>query len=613
MNEFRPTFVFDGDCGICRTWVDYWRQLTGDRVAYRPYQEAAGDLPTIPARDFKRAVQFIEPDGQILSGAAATFRLLSFAPARGGWWWLYRKVPTFAGLSEWAYAFLSRRRGLLAGATHLLGGRSLEPERYDLVAWLFLRGLGLIYVAAFVSLALQIRGLVGADGILPLGEYLAAAREGWGPAAYWRLPTLFWLNTSDAALMTGAVTGIALGLLVTFGIAQRLALAALFVLYLSFVYAGQLFMSFQWDMLLAEAGFLAIFLTTGSRIVVWLYRFLLFRFLFLAGLVKLASGDATWQQLTALDYHFWTQPLPSPLAYYAAQLPHWLLAAATAAALIIELVAAALIFLPRRPRKLAAALVIAFQIAIILTGSYNWFNLLTMLLCLFLLDDQSLRRVLPNGLAARITAQAPRPGYIATALATIVALIVVPIGVNLVYTPLAGRNLPLAGAMTEALAPLLIVNPYGLFATTTTTRPVIIVEGSDDKQTWREYALPYLPGPVTRAPTWAIPYQPRLDWQLWFAAYGSAAQHRWIERVLQRLLEGSPDVLALFAENPFDERPPQYVRALLYDYRFADARSPEAQRQWWMRRLDGTYYPPTSLADFRKAAALIGAGAVPAR
>ena len=183
-------------------------------------------------------------------------------PARGGWWWLYRHVPGFAPLSEWAYAFLSRRRGLLAGATHLLWGRTLEPERYDLVAWLFLRGLGLIYVAAFVSLALQIRGLVGADGILPLGEYLAAARDGWGTAAYWRLPTLFWLNASDAALMTGAIAGIVLGLLVTFGIAQRLALAALFVLYLSFVYAGQLFMSFQWDMLLVEAGFLAIFLTT---------------------------------------------------------------------------------------------------------------------------------------------------------------------------------------------------------------------------------------------------------------------------------------------------------------------------------------------------------------
>ena len=152
-----------------------------------------------------------------------------------------------------------------------------------------------------------------------------------------------------------------------------------------------MFFTYQWDMLLIEAGFLAIFLTAGSVIVVWLYRLLLFRFLFLAGLVKLASGDATWQQLTALDYHFLTQPLPSPLAWYAAQLPHWLLAAATAAALVIELVAVALIFLPRRPRMLAAALVIVFQLGIMLTGSYNWFNLLTVLLCLFLFDDQALR------------------------------------------------------------------------------------------------------------------------------------------------------------------------------------------------------------------------------
>ena len=223
---------------------------------------------------------------------------------------------------------------------------------------------------------------------------------------------------------------------------------------------------------------------------------------------------------------------------------------------------------------LAAALVIAFQIGIMLTGSYNWFNLLTVLLCLFLFDDQALRRVLPSALAMRLTRSAPRPGRLATGLATALALVVVPIGVNLVYAPLAGRNLPVAGAMTEALAPLLIVNPYGLFATTTTTRPVIVIEGSDDNRTWHEYALPYLPGPVARAPTWSIPYQPRLDWQLWFAAYGGAGQQQWIERLLRRLLEGSPDVLALFAERPFGERPPKHVRALLYDYRFADARSP---------------------------------------
>lgn len=606
MKQLRPTFVFDGDCGICRTWVDYWGQLTGEKVAYRTYQDAAGDFPAIPRDDFRHAVQLIEPDGQVLAGAAATFRLLSYAPGRSAWWWLYRHVPGVAPLSELAYRFLSGHRGLLAAATRTLWGRTLEPERYDLVSWLFLRGLGLIYVAAFVSLALQIRGLVGSGGILPLGEYLSAAREGWGNAAYWRLPTLFWLNSSDAALMTGAVAGLALGLLVTFGVMQRASLAALFVLYLSYVYAGQLFMSFQWDMLLGEAGFLAIFLTGGSRIVVWLYRLLLFRFLFLAGLVKLASGDATWRQLTALDYHFWTQPLPSPLAWYAAQAPHWLLAAGTAAALIVELFAVALIFLPRRPRMLAATLVILFQLGIMLTGSYNWFNLLTMLLCLFLFDDQALRRIMPSTIAARINAHAPRPGRTATAIAAIVALITVPVGLNLVYAPLAGRNLPIAGALGEALAPLLIVNPYGLFATTTTTRPVIVIEGSDDGRTWREYTLPYLPGPVSRAPTWNIPYQPRLDWQMWFAAYGSPAQNRWIERVLQRLLEGSPHVLALFSGNPFSGTPPKYVRALLYDYRFAEAKSASGHREWWVRRLEGTYFPQVDRANFAPGA---GAGA----
>ncbi|MBZ0210672.1 MAG: lipase maturation factor family protein [Hyphomicrobium sp.] len=610
MRPSRPTFVYDGDCGICRTWVDYWRRLTGDAVVYRPYQDAAGDLPEIPIEDFKHAVQLIEPDGQVPSGAAATFRLLSYAPARGAWWWVYRTVPGFAPLSEWAYSFLSRRRGLLAGLTRTLWGRTLEPERYALVSWLFLRGLGFIYLAAFVSLALQIRGLVGEAGILPLGEYLDAAREGWGQIAYWRLPTLFWLHQSDAALITGAIAGIGFALLLTFGFLQRTALVALFVLYLSFIYAGQLFLSFQWDMLLVEVGFLAIFLTGGSRIVIWLYRFLLFRFLFLAGLVKLASGDPTWRQLTALDYHFFTQPLPSPLAWYAAQLPHWLLATGTAAALIIELFAVVLIFMPRRPRMLAAALVILFQLGIVLTGSYNWFNLLTMLLCLFLFDDQALRPLMGERFAAAVEALAPRPGRPATALASLAAIIVVPAGLNLVYAPLAGRNLPVAGAMTEALAPLLIVNPYGLFATTTTTRPVIVFEGSSDNRTWREYALPYLPGPVARAPAWNIPYQPRLDWQLWFAAYGSAGQHRWIERLLQRLLEGSPHVLALFSEDHLAGEPPKYVRAQLYDYRFSDARSHDTARQWWERRPIGTYYPSVSLPDVQRAADPSSAGGV---
>jgi predicted DCC family thiol-disulfide oxidoreductase YuxK len=595
-----PTLVYDGDCGICRTWVDYWQQLTGGRVAYRPYQEAASDFPQLTRDDFRRAVQLIEPDGQAYGGAAGTYRLARYAPNRAFYWWLYCYLPGFAVVSEAAYTFLSRRRGLLAFFTRILWGIPLEPARYDVVAQVFLRGLGLIYVAAFASLAVQILGLVGSDGILPLSEYLAAAHAGWGDSAYWKLPTLFWLTQSDTMLIAGAWAGVALGLSVTLGVLQRTALITLFVLYLSYVYAGQLFMSYQWDLLLLESGFLAIFLTGGSRIVVWLFRWLLFRFLFMAGVVKVLSGDETWQTFNALDYHFWTQPLPSPLAWYAAQLPDWLLAAAVAAVLALELVVVFLAFLPRRPRMLLAVLTVAFQIAIMATGSYNWFNLLTILLCVFLLDDRALRRLVPRRLAERLRVLKPMPERVATTLAALVAVLTAPVGFNLIWEPLTGRNLPVAGIVAETISPLLIVNAYGVFATTTTTRPEIIIEGSSDGKTWKPYVLPYMPGPVDRAPTWNIPFQPRLDWQMWFASYGSAAQHRWIERLLQRLLENSMPVLSLFAANPFPETAPEYVRAQLYDYRFPNTNYAAKPSAWWVRRAEGIYFPRVRLGDLKR-------------
>ena len=602
MNELHPTLIFDGDCGICRTWVDYWAQLTGTLVLYRPYQEAGTDFPQIPLPEFQRAMQLVEPDGTVYAGAAATFRLLTHAPARSWWWWLYRTLPGFAPLSEAAYSFLSQRRGLLATITRVLWGRTLEPESYALVSWLFLRGLGAIYLSAFVSLGVQILGLVGHDGISPLDRYLPAARGAWHTAAYWRLPTLFWLDASDTMLVAGAIIGAVLGALVMAGVLVRPSLIALFVLYLSCVYAGQIFMNFQWDQLLLESGFLAIFLTGGTRIVVWLYRLLVFRFLFLAGVVKLASGDATWRNLTALQYHFWTQPLPTPLAWHAAQLPDWLLSALTGLTLATELAVVFLIFLPRRPRAVAGIMALALQLAILLTGNYNFFNLLTMLLCLFLFDDRQLRRVLPRGLAGWIRAQAPQPGRSAAVLATMVALIVVPVGLNLIWSPIWGFSLPLAGWLTEAIAPLGIVNPYGVFAVMTTKRPEIVVEGSDDGLTWREYEFPYKAGPTNRPLKWNIPHQPRLDWQLWFAAFEGAAQNRWIEGLLFRLLQGSPQVLGLLASNPFPDHPPKFVRAELYDYVFSGPELRARTGEVWVRRLEGMYFPQVSLEDFLPAA-----------
>jgi predicted DCC family thiol-disulfide oxidoreductase YuxK len=595
-----PTLVFDGDCAICRYWVSYWQGLTGGLIAYRPYQEAAADFPAISLQSFQRAIQLIDADGQVYSGAAAAFRVLRCVPGRALWWWSYVHLPGFALLSEWAYSYFSRRRGLLSGLTRFLWGPALQAERYALVSWIFLRLLGAIYISAFASLGVQILGLSGHAGIAPLSEYLKFAHRALGDSAYRLLPTLFWMNSSDAALMGGTAVGVILGLLVIVDRWTRPALIGLFALYLSYVYAGQDFMTFQWDVLLLESGFLAIFLTSGSRIVVWLYRWLVFRYLFLAGVVKVLSGDPTWRNLTALEYHFWTQPLPTPLAWYAAQLPSSLLIAGTAATLLIELGSVFLIFLPRRLRALAAYCLLLLQSLIVLTGNYNFFNLLTMLLCIFLFDDAALRRLVPAWLGTRTQSHVALPRR-ATVIATVLALIVVPVGLNRIWQTLMRSDLPVLGALTQAVSPLFIVNSYGLFAVMTVARPEIVIEGSADGEIWREYVFRYKPGPLNRRPLWNIPHQPRLDWQMWFAALGSVRDSPWMESLMLRLLQGSPSVLALFDFNPFRDAPPRYVRARLYDYRFADRPTHMATGQWWTRRPEGLYFPTVSLADFERA------------
>ena len=319
--------------------------------------------------------------------------------------------------------------------------------------------------------------------------------------------------------------------------------------------------------------------------------------MFLSGAVKLLSGNPTWQDLTALKYHFWTQPLPTPLAWYAAQLPEWVLVASTAVTLIIELVIVFLIFLPRRLRAFAAWCILLFQLAIMLTGNYGFFNLLTMALCVFLFDDAAMRRLLPRHLTTWLETSAPRPGRVATITATVLALVVVPVGLDRIWQAFERTNLPVVNAITEAISPLLIVNAYGPFATTTTTRPEIIVEGSDDRQNWREYIFLYKPGPLERPPSWNIPHQPRLDWQMWFAAYGSFAENPWFEGLLRKLLEGSAPVLALLGPNPFPDHPPKYVRAQLYEYQFADPKTHAQTGWWWIRRPRGLYFPELSLAQ----------------
>jgi predicted DCC family thiol-disulfide oxidoreductase YuxK len=591
-----PVLIYDRDCGFCVYWARYWQKLTGERVTYRPYQEAAAEYPAIPLGDFQRAVQFMAPDGRRASAAEASFLTLSHARGKGLWLWLYRVVPGFAPLAERAYAFTAVHRPAFFRISRVLWGRRFEPPRYELVSFLFLRGFGLIYLAAFISFAVQAQGLIGSHGIQPLGELVDAVGASLGRERFWLMPMVFWWSSSDLAIRLVCWGGAVLSLLLIGNVLPRLVLALLYLLYLSLLYAGQTFMSYQWDTFLLEGGVLALVLSLATRPGIWLLRWLLFRFMFMSGVVKLLSGDPSWWNLSALSYHFLTQPLPTPLAWYAAHLPAAALRFATGAVFFIELVLPFLIFAPRRLRFCAAFGILLLQACILLTGNYNWFNLQTMLLCLPLFDDAALRWLLPARLQRPLPAAAEaRPRRRATRLA-VGAVTVLILLMSLIEMDLRFGGTPPAAVQSieRFLEPLHIVSSYGLFAVMTTRREEIIIEGSDDGIEWREYEFRYKPGDLSRAPRWNIPHQPRLDWQMWFAALDDPRRLPWFWRFVRRLLENEPTVLALLEKNPFPNKPPVFLRARFDDYRFTDGAA-RSRGIWWQRQTLGLYFPVVRL------------------
>jgi predicted DCC family thiol-disulfide oxidoreductase YuxK len=582
-----PLLIYDGDCGFFVYWVRYWQHLTGGTVRYAAYQEVGHAFPHISTGEFRRAIYFITTDGGMYKGAAAAYLVLALA-GRGLWWWLYQCVPLYAWFSERCYNFVARRRVAAYRVGCWLWGRERVPETHTRVTWLLLRGLGLIYLFAFFSYAVQVEGLIGERGILPLQTYLLLLLKHLGTQAYLYAPSVFWFNASDAVLHAVCWAGVLGSVLLTAGIWQRAMLILLYALYLSLTHAGQVFMTFQWDMLLLEAGFLGIFLPGGSPVIVWLFRWLTFRFMFLAGAAKITSGDTTWRDLTALHYHFETQPLPTPLAWYVHQSPSWLLQAGVVVTLVVELVVVFLIFLPRRPRLLAAWCILIFETFILLTGNYNFFNLLVMLLCVSLFDDQAFNVRAPHVTCGRSKVRAWTHGML--------AVLLVSLGLVVIESQLTRHRPPEPLAeFRDFFVPFFIVNPYGLFANMTTRRPEIVIEGSNNQIRWAEYAFKYKPGALDRRPLWNFPHQPRVDWQMWFAALGDPRAEWWFALLLQRLLENSPPVVALFERNPFPDGPPQYMRALLYDYHFTTYEERHETGDWWKRELLGVYYPIVSL------------------
>jgi len=489
-------------------------------------------------------------------------------------------------------------------------------DSYAIAGSLFLRALAVVYIMAFVSLAVQIRGLAGANGMLPAATFLEALRTQAGAARFFEVPTLFWLTGAPDGLLVAACWGGAvIAAIVACGLLPLPGLAACFALYLSLSSVTRTFLTFQWDILLTEAGLLALFVAPWrlrARVpclpappapALWLLRWLLFRLMFSSGVVKLASGDPTWWNLRALDVHYFTQPIPTWTAWYAHQLPAWFHTCECGVMFCIELVVPFGLFAPRPVRRASAFILLGFQGLIAATGNYAFFNYLTMALCLTALDDGIwpawLRRRLPAAPPAAAPVEAP---FVPTRRwPPWVSIPVLALFVTLTTAAMTERwDFPLwwpapVEAARDALRPLRIINAYGLFAVMTTTRAEIVVEGSDDGETWSAYEFRWKPGDLNRRPGFAAPHQPRLDWQMWFAALSSYRQQPWFANFLFRLLQGSPEVLALLEKNPFPDHPPRYIRSVVYDYRFSDFKTRRETGAWWVRTPEGQYSPAQSL------------------
>jgi len=619
----KPLLVFDGDCNFCTLWIRRWQQMTGDAVDYLPAQDPriTEQFSEITQKQFDTAVQLIEVDGAVHSGAEAVFRALA---QDSKWQWplgFYEQSPSFAKIAEWAYRLIAANRAFFSLLTRWFWGRHIEQPGYFLIRWIFLRSLGVIYLVAFVSLWTQISGLIGHNGILPTDQFIPAVKQqcdeqGIGVERYHLLPTLCWFNCSDGFLNFQCAAGTILSVLLILGIAPAPSLVLLWLIYLSLVTVGRDFLGFQWDNLLLEAGFLGIFFAPlqlipkpsreapPSRLFLWLLRLLLFKLMFSSGCVKLLSGDPTWRNLTALTFHYQTQPLPTWLGWYANQLSLWFQKFSCAVMFGIELGAPFIIFTPRRLRFLGCAAIGSLQILILLTGNYTFFNWLTLALCLLLLDDFVLERVVPREFSRCFSPNSqpsilncslrwPRP------LIMVLTVIILSASSFQLAATLGCRSSLLApfGWVAGQLAPFRTVNNYGLFAVMTTERREIIIEGSDDGVNWLPYEFKYKPGDVNRRPAFVAPFQPRLDWQMWFAALGDYRENPWFVQFCQSLLKGSPDVVALLEKNPFPDKPPHYIRAEFYDYHFTSFAERRATGSWWKREFIGEYLPPISLRE----------------
>jgi hypothetical protein len=529
------------------------------------------------------------------------------------------------------------------------------PPGHLISRWLFLRALGAIYFSAFYSLLFQIPGMLGPDGLLPAGAYLQEVAKAMGNARYWYAPTLLWFGSGDDALVALCWVGIVASLLLVLNFWPRVMLAICFVCFLSFIAAAQDFSGYQSDGMLLCAGFISLFLAPSGwrpgwgerepppRAPFFLLQFLWFTIYLESGIAKYFGGDPSWRDLSAMNEYYQNGPLPTWIGWYAHQLPVWCHESTALITLCAELLVVWLVFLPRAARILCFFLLTFLQIGIILTANYAFLNYIVLALGIFLLDDRVLVRIVPKRWQGAIQENLQQPSPVSwrkslfeffgpshetlsmTTLssagkaprvssaeqASRLELQPPPVGpleaiglwtktllLAWVFYAMAflmfqqvSPGLPLPAKPVTMLEPFRIANSYGLFGRMTWTRYEIEFQGSNDSTNWIAYPFRYKPQDLKEAPGIYAPYQPRFEWNLWFASLGAWRENPFVVRTEVQLLFNTPDVLALFRSNPFANPPPKQIRAVVWQYWFTDRATKRTTGQWWRREFRGLYAP----------------------
>lgn len=488
-------------------------------------------------------------------------------------------------------------------------GRTKKQQTYWLTRFFILRLLGIIYAVAFLVAINQLIPLIGSDGLLPAGIFLSQVKDALGSvtAGFLRLPSIFWFSHTDNTLLIVSWIGFILSLIVAAGYANAIVLAVLWFLYMSIVHVGQDWYGYGWEIQLIETGFLAIFLCPLLDMrpfprrpppfpIIVLFRWLNFRIMLGSGLIKI-RGDEIWRNGTALYHHFETQPIPGPLSRWFNFLPHRILKIGVWFNFLAELLAPLFVFWPRIARHIAGVIIVLFQLSIILSGNLSFLNWLTIIPALACFDDGFWMKIGPKVLAKKVDFASQNAIVSKPMIATVWVItgIVVLLSIQPALNLLSSKQV-----MNTSFDPFELVNTYGAFGTVGQERANVIFEGTmdavvTDTSKWTPYIYKGLPVALDKRPPQIAPYQLHLDWQMWFASMGSPDEYTWTFNLVWKLLHNDPNVTCLFANNPFTEKPPQFIRAILYNYTFAQPNN--SKGFWWNRKRIGLWLPPLSVKD----------------